>query len=129
MFVGQLAVLQEGTYHVALALPGATEEPLSRYLQVRVPDRERTHAERNEKLLATLAGETGGIYYESVSAAIDGDDATRPLDQVIQSREEVKFVKGAPDEDFARAQMHWLLAIIAGSLFVEWIVRRLNRLA
>ena len=38
-------------------------------------------------------------------------------------------VKGAPDKDFARAQMTWLLGVIAGSLFIEWIIRRLNRLA
>jgi hypothetical protein len=41
----------------------------------------------------------------------------------------VKLVKGAPDRDSARAQTHWLLGIVAGSLFIEWIVRRLNRLA
>ena len=35
MFVGQLAVLQEGTYQVALPLPGGDDEPLSRFLQVR----------------------------------------------------------------------------------------------
>jgi hypothetical protein len=129
MFAGQFAVLQEGTYHVALSQPGAAEEPLSRYLQVRVPDRERANAERNEKLLATLASDTGGVYYTTMDAAIEGDDATKSLSQAIESRAEVKLVKGAPDEQFARAQMHWLLGIIAGSVFLEWIVRRLNRLA
>jgi hypothetical protein len=53
----------------------------------------------------------------------------KPLGETIASRAEIKLVKGAPDPDFARAQMHWLLGIIAGSLFVEWILRRLNRLA
>jgi hypothetical protein len=98
-------------------------------LQVRVPDLERTHAERNEKLLAALAKETGGAYYEEFDAAIYGDEAVKPLSESIASRAEVKLVKGAPDKDFARAQMHWLLGVIAGSLFIEWIVRRLNRLA
>ena len=41
MFVGQLSVLQEGTYQVALPLPGGDDAPLSRFLQVRVPDLER----------------------------------------------------------------------------------------
>jgi hypothetical protein len=129
MYAGQLTVLQEGTYQIALPLPGANEEPLTRYLQVRVPDLERTHAERNEPLLASLAKETGGHYYNQLDAAIRGDDALKPLAQTIESRAEVKLIKGAPDQDFARAQMQWLLAIIAGSLFLEWIVRRLNRLA
>ena len=52
MYLGQATVLQEGTYQLALPLPGGNEEPLSRYLQVRVPDLERTHAERNDTLLA-----------------------------------------------------------------------------
>ena len=40
MYVGQATVLQEGTYQLALSVPGGDEEPISRYLQVRVPDLE-----------------------------------------------------------------------------------------
>jgi hypothetical protein len=129
MYAGQITVLQEGTYQIALSVPGVNEEPLTRYLQVRVPELERTHAQRNEPLLATLAKETGGVYYKELDTAIQGGENLKPLAQAIESRAEVKRIKGAPDQDFARAQMQWLLAIIAGSLFLEWIVRRLNRLA
>ncbi len=129
MYAGQMTVLQEGTYQVALPVPDSNEEPLSRYLQVRIPDLERTHAQRNEPLLAALAHETGGMYYKELSAAVSGDGSMKPLAKAIESRAEVKLLKGAPDQKFAEAQMHWLLALIAGSLFVEWIVRRLNRLA
>jgi hypothetical protein len=129
MYVGKATVLQEGTYQLALPIPGGNDEPLSRYIQVRVPDLERTHAERNDTLLATIAKETGGIYYRQFDTAIHGDRVTPALGQAIQSRAEVKIVKGTPDKEFAKAQMHWLLGLIAGSLFLEWIVRRLNRLA
>jgi hypothetical protein len=129
MYIGQAMVLQEGTYQLALSLPGSNEEPLSRYLQVRVPDLERTHAERNDPLLASIAKETGGHYYKQLDSAIHGDGPALPLGKAITSRAEVKVVKGAPDNDFAKAQMHWLLGLVAGSLFLEWIVRRLNRLA
>jgi hypothetical protein len=129
MYVGQMGVLQEGTYHVALPVPGGGDEPLSRYLQVRVPDLERTHAERNESLLASLAAETGGRYYKEFSAAIRGDGQQQPLNQLIENRAEIKLVKGAPDKYFARKQMQGLLIVIAGALFFEWIIRRLNRLA
>jgi hypothetical protein len=129
MYVGQLTVLQEGTYQIALNTSDDEEEPLSRYLQVRVPDLERAHAERNEKLLAALASETGGIYYDRLDTAVHGADGVPPLSEAITSRAEVKLLKGAPDQKFAQAQMQWLLGIIAGSLFLEWIVRRLNRLA
>jgi hypothetical protein len=129
MYSGQATVLQEGTYQLALTLPGGSEDPLTRYLQVRVPDRERTHAERNDQLLASIANETGGIYYQQLDTAVQGDAANPPLSKAIKSRAEVKLIKGAPDKEFAKAQMQWLLAIVAGSLFLEWIVRRLNRLA
>jgi hypothetical protein len=129
MYLGQATVLQEGTYQLALSLPGSNEEPLSRYLQVRVPDLERTHAERNDPLLASIAKESGGIYYKQLDVAIHGEGSTPPLSRAIKSRAEVKVVKGAPDKEFAKAQMQWLLGVIAGSLFLEWIVRRVNRLA
>ena len=98
MYLGQATVLQEGTYQLALSLPGSNEEPLSRYLQVRVPDLERTHAERNDPLLASIAKETGGMYYKQLDAAIHGEGSTPPLSQAIKSRAEVKVVKGAPGQ-------------------------------
>ncbi|HEX3600862.1 MAG TPA: vWA domain-containing protein [Lacipirellulaceae bacterium] len=129
MYLGQATVLQEGTYQLALSLPGGTEEPLTRYLQVRVPDLERTHAERNDTLLASIAKETGGIYYKQLGEAIHGEGSNPPISQAIKSRAEVKLIKGAPDKQFAKSQMQWLLVLIAGSLFLEWIIRRVNRLA
>ncbi len=129
IFVGQATVLQEGTYQLSLSIPGDNEEPLARYVQARVPDLERTHAERNDTLLASIASGTGGIYYKQLDTAIHGDGSTSPLGKAIKSRAEVKLVKGAPDKQFAKAQMQWLLMVIAGSLFLEWIVRRVNRLA
>ncbi len=129
MFAGQLAVLQEGTYQLALPLSGDDDQPLTRFIQVRVPDLERKKAERNETLLAGLAHETNGAYYKSLGSAADGDDSVKPVAEIIPSRAEVKLIKGAPDQKFAETQMHWILGVVAGALFVEWILRRLNRLA
>ena len=129
MYLGQAKVLQEGTYQIALPLSDEIEEPLSRFIQVRVPDLERTRAERNDELLTSLAKDTGGVYYQSLLSAAYGDDQIEPLATLIESRAETMFIKGAPDEQFARWQMQWLLGVIAGSLFIEWIIRRLSRLA
>ena len=82
-------------------MPGSNEEPFSKYIQVRVPDLERVHPERNEALLASLAKDTGGRYYPRLELAAFGDAETMPLAQAIPSRAEVKLLKGAPDEDFA----------------------------
>ena len=129
MYLGQFKVLQEGTYQAALSLPGGEDQPLTRFLQVRVPDLERRNAERNEALLASLAHETGGVYYPELSAAIRGDDPLVPLAESIPNRAEIETIKGTPDKQFAERQMHWLLGVIAGALFIEWIIRRLHRLA
>jgi hypothetical protein len=129
MFVGQLAVLQEGTFQVALSLPGGDVEPLSRFLQVRVPDLERTRAERNDDLLTELARETGGAYYASLADAIHGESPLQPVAKAIRSQAEVEEISGTPDQWFAEKQMRWLLVVVAGALCLEWILRRLNRLA
>jgi hypothetical protein len=129
MFVGQIAVHQEGTYQILLPLPDSNEDPLSQYIQVRVPDRERAHPERNEPLLSTLAEETGGRYYPQLQLAAYGSADVNSLAASIASRAEVKQLKGAPDQQFALSQMRWLLGVVAGALFLEWIVRRVNRLA
>ena len=80
-------------------------------------------------LLTSLAKETGGRYYPRLELAAYGDASTPPLGQTIPSKAEVKLLKGAPDKEFAQMQMTWLLGVIAGALFIEWTVRRLNRLA
>jgi hypothetical protein len=129
MYVGQFVVRQEGTYQVALPVPGSDEEPFSKYIQVRVPDLERIHPERNVALLTSLASDTGGLYYPRLELAAYGDAAIMPLGKAIPSRAEVKLLKGAPDKEFAQTQMTWLLGLIAGALFIEWIIRRLSRLA
>jgi hypothetical protein len=129
MYVGRLTTLQEGTYQAALPLADGESDPLTRFIQVRVPDLERKSAERNETLLMSLAKETGGVYYPRLETAAYGDDELKPLAQSIPSRAEVKTLRGAPDQVFAERQMHWLLGVVAGALFLEWIVRRLNRLA
>jgi hypothetical protein len=129
MYVGQFVVRQEGTYQVALPVPGSDEEPFSKYIQVRVPDLERVHPERNVALLTSLAKDTGGQYYPRIELAAYGDADTMPLGKAIPSRAEVKLLRGAPDKEFAQTQMTWLLGVIAGALFIEWIIRRLNRLA
>jgi hypothetical protein len=129
MYLGQFKVLQEGTHRIALSPPGGEEQPLTRFVQARVPDLERRNVERNEPLLASLAAETGGVYYARLSAAVQGEDSLPPLADAIPNRAEVKTIKGAPDKAFAERQMQWLLGIVAGALFLEWIVRRLHRLA
>ena len=66
MYAGQATVLQEGTYQLALTLPDGSEEPLNQLPAGSRARSRRTHAERNETLLASLAKETGGMYYDAI---------------------------------------------------------------
>jgi hypothetical protein len=45
------------------------------------------------------------------------------------SQSRSKRVIGAIDKTFARDQSFWLLALVAGALSLEWIIRRLSYLA
>jgi hypothetical protein len=38
-------------------------------------------------------------------------------------------LRGKPDERFAEQLHHWLLAVICGALSLEWLLRRLSKLA
>ena len=61
--------------------------------------------------------------------AVIGPQSVRPLVAQLQDRTQETYVAGRKDRDWEEKWMHILLAIIAGCLCVEWIIRRLCRLA
>jgi hypothetical protein len=128
MYGGQFTVTQEGECRLALIHPDAPDEPLTKRLQVFVPKLEQENPERNDKLLKELTDGTGGLLYLGVPSAI-GAQSVKPLVAQLQDRTQETFVAGRKDRDWEETWMHMLLAIIAGCLCVEWIVRRLCRLA
>jgi len=96
MYIGQATVMQEGTYQLALPIPGGNEEPLSKYIQVRVPDRERTRSDATTHCSHQSQKKQAASITRQVETAIRGDKATPPLSQAIKSRAEIKLVKGRP---------------------------------
>ena len=130
MYRGQFTALQEGTFRVDLATPGVIDEPLSSRVQIKVPDLEREHARRNDPLLSKIAASTGGIYYVGIEAAMGTPStSTRPILTHLVNREEITTLVGAPDRDFDRQVMRFMLWGICGLLCCEWLVRRLSKLA
>jgi len=128
-FIGQFNVRQQGTFRVELAVPDAIDDQLVKRVQVYVPDLEFEQTRRNEPLLAAIATQSGGAYYTSLKTAAEGNDALPPVAQQIESRAEEKTLRGAPDQDFAEKLNRFLLAIICGALCLEWLLRRLMKLA
>ncbi len=127
MYTGQFTALQEGDYRLELALPGADTEVLSREVRVRVPDREIQKPERHDALLGHLADRTDGAYYIGMPAVMGQGPA--PLASVIEPQDRTIPLADVPDKEFERSLMGWLLGLICGVLCLEWLIRRLNKLA
>lgn len=128
MYVGQFTALVEGTYRLELPVPDSDAELLSRRIQVRVPDVERENPERNDVLLAELAKQTGGKYYVGADAVL-GLRGLPPLAKQLQDRTETTYLAGVTDREFEFDWMRGLLIVIAGALSLEWLIRRLSKLA
>jgi hypothetical protein len=94
---------------------------------VQLPDRELARPSLDRGLLERIAGATGGgALFPARSWT--ADDATR-LAAAIPDRSRREYETGAADADFKRRLNAALLAAGIGCLCLEWIVRRLAKLA
>jgi hypothetical protein len=128
IYTGQFTAIQEGDYQIELAIPGTVDELLRRDVRVRVPQREIEHPQRNDAVLSELASATDGTYYVGLDAAL-GRASQPALAEQLVSMDQETFLPGLLDEDFQQRLMTWLLAGICGALSLEWLMRRLSRLA
>ena len=129
MYAGQFSALVQGDYQIELLVPQADEESImTREVRVRVPDLEIENPQRNDALLSDMARRTGAAYYVGMPAVM-GRQGTPALATVIAPQDQQTYLPGTPDRDFQQRLMMWLMALICGVLFVEWLVRRVNRLA
>jgi hypothetical protein len=128
MYGGQFTVLQEGAFRLDLPVPETIDDQLTRRIQVKVPDLERENPRRNDALLSEIALGTGGRYYIGLPAAL-GAGESPPLVAQLRDRTETTILSGAPNRGFEKQLMTWLLGVICGALCLEWLVRRLNKLA
>jgi hypothetical protein len=84
---------------------------------------------RNEPLLTALAAGAGGQYYPSPQLAAEGGGGVPRASELLESRAETKILRGKPDPAFAERTNQWLLGVICGALGLEWLLRRLMKLA
>lgn len=130
-FIGTLSAQKVGDYRIELRPPEARDdEVLRRELRVLAPQLETERPERNDALLAELAQKSDGQYYVGLDAAMGrGADRRAAVASVIDPRDRVTFLPGTPDRDFDRRLMTWLMGFLCSVLCLEWLIRRLNRLA
>jgi hypothetical protein len=129
VYVNQFVATTEGDYQIELMVPDSERfELLTRELRVRVPDVEVERPQRNDALLSELSSKTSGQYFVGLDAAIgNGDEPT--LCSTIAPQDQETYLPGTPDIDFERRLMSWLLGLICGTLCLEWLFRRLYKLA
>lgn len=127
MYAGRFIATQAGDYEILMALPGDGEPViLEREVRVKLPNLEVERPQRNDSLLRRVAAESDGKYFVGLSAAVEGDNA---LASTVVSKRRETFLPGTPDREFQRRLMSWLMVLICGALFLEWLIRRLSKLA
>ena len=128
-FASQFTATAEGVYRVELLMPDSEKlEVLSRDVRVRLPNVEVEQPQRNDAALSEIATRTGGNYYVGMPALL-GSANVPAITEAAIPQDQVTYIPGTPDKDFERLLMTWLLAFICGALCLEWMFRRLNKLA
>lgn len=127
-FAGHFAAGQEGTYRLELPIPEGGQQRLTRRVQVKVPDLELQNPQRNDALLAHLARATGGRYYVGLEPALDTSSPDALVRQ-LKDRTKTVILTAAPNPDWERRWLAWLMYTLCGLLCLEWLIRRLYKLA
>ena len=126
---GRFIVREAGSYEVRVTLGDALdEEVLRQSLQVRLPTIELERPRRNDAELEQFANLTGGKYFpmeedssvEQISQSVLGE---------IRPQPQTTILPGTPDQEFSQRRNVILMWLIATVLTMEWVTRRLQRLA
>jgi hypothetical protein len=126
-YVEQFIALQEGDYRIELQHPSAGDQLLVREVRAKIPAAETEAPQRNDLLLGDIARKTGGDYFVGMDSAMG---TNRPgLATLIKPQDQVTVLPGTPDRQFERLLMGWLIGLICGVLCLEWLLRRLSKLA
>ncbi|MBN2292540.1 MAG: hypothetical protein JXM70_08955, partial [Pirellulales bacterium] len=148
-FAGRVPLLQEGVYRFELIVPESDNVRLTRRVQVKMPDLERQNSQRNDELLSKIAEQTGGRYYTDLREALKlvdyselpgnnagdntGGDTTgdrgSSLLAELKDRTKTIVLTAPPDQFWRERWLFWAMILICGLLSVEWLIRRLEKLA
>jgi hypothetical protein len=127
-FAGGFVVSREGGWLVEVDPIATGDERMTRRIQVQLPDRELVNPRLDRGTLSRLAEATGGtVGFLDAGGAFD--DVVAAIAARLPDRSRRDYETGAEDLRFKRALNAVLLTIGVGCLCLEWIVRRLARLA
>ena len=128
-YSGRFVVREAGNYELRLTLGDALDEQLLRQsVQVRLPTVELERPQRNDPDLRDLAAATGGEYIP-LGPDLGDAELTDRLAETIRPQPQSSVLPGTPDPLFTERRNASLLWLIASVLTMEWVIRRLHRLA
>jgi hypothetical protein len=125
---GGFVAVQEGAWLIDVDLQGSGGERVSRRIQARLPDRELERPRLDRSSLEQVALLTGGVPRFLADGPWGPGDASRLTDRLVD-RSRREYETGAPDMLFKQRLNAVLMGLGVGLLCLEWIVRRLVRLA
>ncbi len=127
--MGSFAPTREGAWRIEVdPTPGLGNERLVKRLQVQLPDRELARPKLDRPLLEQLATVTGGTARFPEPGGWTAKDAAA-LAASLPDKSRREFEQGVADMAFKRQLNTALLVIGCTCLCLEWIIRRLVKLA
>jgi hypothetical protein len=132
-FVVDIPVLQQGDYTLKLPVPQGSEI-LSRTFHGVVPKLEDENPQRNVALLQEIAKKTKvdesdkDGYYADLWNALN-DTSSQSLAERLKDVSSTDKIKLAPKPEDDEKLLKWMLLALCGVLSLEWLVRRLAKLA
>lgn len=128
LFAGQITLLQEGDYRLELPVPESDNERLTRRVQVRLPDLERENPQRNDALLSRLAEGSRGRYYRDLETAL-APGTSDTLAAQLRDCTRTSILTEAPNPAWEQFWRQVMMFGLCGVLCLEWLIRRLMKLA
>lgn len=126
---GRFIVREPGSYELRVTLGDALDEQVLRQsVQVRLPTIELERPRRNDEELEQYASITNGVYLP-IDPTTPNTDVQTQLVAAVRPQPQVTILPGTPNSDFTERRNAVLMWLIAGMLTMEWVVRRLHRLA
>lgn len=128
-YSGRFLVREAGSYELRLTLGDALdEEVLRQTVQVSLPTVELERPRRNDEELKQVAATTQGDFF-ALDEVANAPTLVSKLTEEIRPQPQTTVLPGTPDADFTMRRNAVLMWLIASVLTMEWITRRLHRLA
>ena len=128
-YTGEFRADLSGRYRLEMEVPGLKDR-LKEELQIRLPEREFAEMTQNVAVLTALADQTGGKYFsltaKTSEVSEDFGSLAAAITSLLPDKGERIVVDQRIDEVWDRG---WLMGLLVGLLAVEWLSRKLLKLA